>query len=49
MKAKIFKTVQEFSNMNSNDIVKLMEKDKSLAIIGDVPGQDRHIVKRLNF
>lgn len=46
MKSTIKVTVENFEKMNSSEVCKLMNTDKSLAIVGDVVGVDRHIIKR---
>ena len=43
---KIIRTVEEFKNMTSSEVCKLLNSDVSLAIIGDKSGVDRHIIKR---
>lgn len=43
---KIIKSVEEFKNMSSSKICKLLNSDVSLAITGSKPGIDRHIIKR---
>lgn len=43
---KIIKTVEEFKNMTSSEVCKLLNSDVSLAIIGDKSGVDRYIIKR---
>lgn len=43
---KIIKTVEEFENMTSSEVCKLLNSDISLAITGDKRGVDRHIIKR---
>jgi hypothetical protein len=43
---KIIKTVEEFKEMTSSEVCKLMNSDVSLAIRGNKVGVDRHIIKR---
>ena len=43
---KIIKTVEEFKEMTSSEVCKLLNSDISLAIIGNKQGIDRHIIKR---
>jgi hypothetical protein len=43
---KVIVTVDEFQKLNSSEIVKIMDKRKSYAIIGDMLGVDRQIIDR---
>lgn len=48
-KLKVVVPPERFVKMTSSEIVKFMEKDRSLAIVGGTPGKDRQIVKRKKY
>lgn len=45
-KTNIIVSVEDFAKMTSSEIVKVLQKKQSYAIIGDTPGEDRHIIDR---
>ncbi len=41
-------SVEEFARLSSDKIARLLRKDKTLHIIGEIPGVDRKIIKYEN-